>query len=172
MLPSPQISFTRVSEHKIRHLTKLLGQAELTAQEIDEIIERSAARARRGGSRSELRGVENGTTLNEIDELFGADQLGQQFVPPVPRKQANREDPSGAQNYEINEAEKSPDGQELSRSMNFLTDEFMTSGTDANDCCCAKSQTPLSQEMRYTYKNLLLSTLSCRTYGRLTAPSL
>ncbi|KAI1442928.1 SNF2 family N-terminal domain-containing protein [Annulohypoxylon stygium] len=31
MLPSPQISFTRVSEQKIRHLTKLLGQAELTA---------------------------------------------------------------------------------------------------------------------------------------------
>ncbi|XDG03999.1 hypothetical protein ABKA04_003614 [Annulohypoxylon sp. FPYF3050] len=41
--------------------------------------------------------------------------------------------------YEVNKAGKTPDGQELSRSMNFLTDEFMTSGTDANDCCCAKS---------------------------------
>lgn len=104
MLPSPQISFTRVSEQKIRHLTKLLGQAELTAQEIDEMIERSAARARRGGSRSELRGVEDGMTLNEIDEIFRADITRGETAQSRKRKRQQSQGDQVAQEAQVAEA--------------------------------------------------------------------
>ncbi|KAI1091031.1 SNF2 family N-terminal domain-containing protein [Rostrohypoxylon terebratum] len=74
MLPSPHIGFTRVPERKIRRLTELLGQAELTAEDIDKIIaKKREAKTTRGDSRSELRGVENYMTLSEIDELFRED---------------------------------------------------------------------------------------------------
>ncbi|KAI0885784.1 SNF2 family N-terminal domain-containing protein [Annulohypoxylon maeteangense] len=73
MLPLPHISFTRVREEKLQRLTQLLGESNLTAQDIDDLIEERKETRRSRDTSGELRLVQDGMTLDEIDAAFKLD---------------------------------------------------------------------------------------------------
>ncbi|KAI1211585.1 SNF2 family N-terminal domain-containing protein [Annulohypoxylon truncatum] len=105
MLPSPQIHFTFVPERKLQILTKLLGQAKYTAQDIDELIQKNKeARARKGDSKGELRAIHEHMTLEEIDESFQNDITKGDTKQSRKRKRQEAEEPATAANDEA------PDG--------------------------------------------------------------